>query len=194
MENTNAKTVFLFGRPGSGKGTQAKLLAEKAGWSVFSTGDKFKEMRDASGAIADRVREAYDAGKLIPDWFASYLFEETVLNLGPGSGVVCEGFPRSLPQAQLAHDVLSWLSRSYVVMHLAVPEEDALARMLERAKVEHRPDSDDEAKIRARFDTYRTQTEPVLAFFKEKGMLVEVDGTPDVPTIHKDILSRLQLA
>lgn len=191
MENTKVQTLFLFGRPGSGKGTQAKLLAEKLGWSVFSTGTKFKEIRDGNGALSERVREAYDAGKLGPDWFASYLFEETVLNLAPSAGVVCEGFPRTLPQAELAHDVLAWLNRPYRVLNLEVPEEEALRRQVERAKSEHRPDSDDESKVRARFLTYRTQTEPILAFFKEKNVLTDLDGTPDIESIHKDILARL---
>lgn len=187
----HAKTVFLFGRPGSGKGTQAKLLAEKFGWSIFSTGDRFKAMRDEETAIGARVRAAYDAGKLIPDWFPSYLFEEAMITLAPEAGVICEGFPRSVPQAELAQSVLSWLGRPYVVIHLDVPEEDALARMIERAKVEHRPDSDDEGKVRARFATYREQTEPVLEYFRTQGTLVEVDGTPSVEDIHADLVKRL---
>jgi adenylate kinase len=187
----NAKTVFLFGRPGSGKGTQAKLLAEKKGWSIFSTGERFKAMRDEATPIAARVRASYDAGKLVPDWFASYLFEDAMLNLAPEAGVICEGFPRSVPQAELADGVLSWLERPYIVIHLDVPEDDALSRMIERAKVEHRPDSDDEEKIRARFATYRAQTEPVLEYFRGQGKLIEVDGTPSVDAIHTDLLARL---
>lgn len=186
MESAN--TVFLFGRPGSGKGTQAKLLADAQGWSVFSTGDQFKAMRDGEGPLSERVRAAYDAGKLTPDWFASYLFEGALLNLEPTAGVVCEGFPRTLPQAELAHDVLTWLKRSYTVLHLAVSEDEALHRMIERAKEEHRPDSDDESKVRARFDTYRTQTEPVLEFFKTQGKLVEINGEQARESILEDIL------
>ncbi|HVW71838.1 MAG TPA: nucleoside monophosphate kinase [Candidatus Paceibacterota bacterium] len=186
----NAKTVFLFGRPGSGKGTQAKLLAEKFGWSIFSTGDRFKALRDEQGPLGDRIRALYDAGKLAPDWFASYLFEDTMLNLAPDAGVICEGYPRSLPQAQLCHSVLSWLERPYIVIHLAVPEEDTLNRMIERAKSEHRPDSDSEEKIRARFATYTEQTEPVLDYFRTQGTLVEVDGTPTIEAIHADLVQK----
>ncbi len=185
------KTVFLFGRPGSGKGTQAKLLAEKLGWSVFSTGDKFKVLRDEASSIGEKVRENYDAGKLIPDWFPSYLFEGAMLDLGKEDGIVCEGFPRNVSQAELTDEVLGWLSRPYVVLHLSVNEEEALNRMLERAKEEHRPDSDDEAKIRARFDTYRTQTEPVLDYFRKNGKLVEVNGEQSREAILEDILKAI---
>jgi adenylate kinase len=188
---SDTKTIFLFGRPGSGKGTQAKLLAEKFGWSIFSTGEKFKAMREEDTPIARRVKEAYDIGKLTPDWFAAYLFEDAMFALTPTDGVICEGFPRSIPQAELAHDLLTWLERPYEVIHLAVPEADVMTRMIERAKSEHRPDSDSEEKIRARFATYNTQTEPVLQFFREKGTLVEVDGTPTIEAIHADLVARL---
>jgi len=191
MESTTAKTIFLFGRPGSGKGTQAKLLADKLGWSVFSTGDKFKALRDEASAIGGRVRETYDAGGLIPDWFPSYLFEETMLGLSHGDGVVCEGFPRTVGQAELTNQVLTWLSRPYAVLHLDVKEEEALNRMLERAKSEDRPDSNDEAKIRARFDTYRAQTEPVLDFFRTNGKLIEINGEQSREAILEDILKAI---
>lgn len=188
---SDVKTIFLFGRPGSGKGTQAKLLADKFGWSIFSTGEKFKVMREEDTAIGQRVKEAYDSGKLTPDWLASYMFEDALFALSPESGVICEGFPRSVPQAELAHELLTWLERPYQVIHLAVPESDVMQRMIERAKSEHRPDSDSEGKVRARFATYTAQTEPVLAFFREKGTLVEVDGTPTIEAIHEDLVKRL---
>ncbi|MBU6323583.1 MAG: nucleoside monophosphate kinase [Patescibacteria group bacterium] len=187
MEGATIKTVFLFGRPGSGKGTQAKLLAEGLGWGVFSTGDKFKELRDGGGRMGERVRAAYDAGKLVPDWFPSYLYEDALLALAPEDGVVCEGFPRTVGQAELAHDVLAWLERPYRVLHLAVSEEESLRRMLERAKTEDRPDSNDEAKIRARFETYAKQTEPVLDFFRTKGVLTDVNGEQTREAILADI-------
>ncbi len=185
------KTIFLFGRPGSGKGTQAKLLAEKRGWKNFSTGEVFRKIREEVSPIGERVRETYDAGGLIPDWFPSYLFEEAMLGMGQSEGVVCEGFPRTVAQAELADSVLSWMNRPYAVLHLSVGEEEALNRMLERAKEEHRPDSDDEAKVRARFDTYRTQTEPVLDFFRKHGKLIEVNGEQSREAIHEDILKVL---
>lgn len=192
MDDATLKTVFLFGRPGSGKGTQAKLLAEKLGWEVFSTGDKFKAIRDTAGPFGERVKAVYDAGKLIPDWFASYLYEDALLNIDPAKGLVCEGFPRTRPQAELAHDVLSWLERPYKVLELTVSEDEALRRQVERGTLEHRPDSDSVEKIHARFETYRTLTEPTLEFFKEKGMLVEINGEQTREAILEDIIAVLK--
>ncbi len=169
-------TVLLFGRPGSGKGTQAKVLSEKLGWTHFSTGNRFKELRDGDGALSERVRAIYDAGQLMPDWFATYLLQDTFFNLGPEQGIVCEGYPRSTTQAQIFDDIATWLDRPYVVLDLAVSEDETIRRQMERAQVEHRPDSATREQIEARLATYREHTEPVLDFFREKGALVSIDG------------------
>jgi adenylate kinase len=81
MERATPDAIIFMGLPGSGKGTQAKLLGETLGFDHFSTGDKFKELRNQDSALGQLVKEAYDNGKLLPDWFATYLFEDKVLNV-----------------------------------------------------------------------------------------------------------------
>lgn len=187
-------TILFIGRPGSGKGTQAKVLCDKTGWTHFSTGDRFKTLRDEQGALGDRVREAYDAGKLLPDWFATYMFEDVVLNLKPEDGLVCDGYPRSRGQAEIFDDILTWLGRPYTVVDLGVSEEEAMRRQLERAKVEDRPDSGTEEKIKARFLTYQTATEPILEFFREKGLVIEIDGEQTPEEVEQAIAKALNVA
>lgn len=185
-------TVLLVGRPGSGKGTQAKLLCQKLGWTHFSTGDKFKALREDTGGLGDRVRETYDAGKLFPDWFATYLFEHQILELGNDQGIVCDGYPRSLAQAQIFDETLSWLERPYLVLDLMVNEEEAIRRQVERAKVEHRPDSSTEEKIRVRMDAYENATRPILDFFRAKGLLKEIDGEQTPEAVEQAIEAALR--
>jgi adenylate kinase len=177
----DASTVLLIGLPGSGKGTQAKVLAERRGYTHFSTGELFKELRARDSAVGRLVKDAYDSGKLLPDWFADYLFEEAILNLAPEAGIVLDGYPRSVPQAEIFHKTAEWLGREYKAINLAVSEEAALERQLSRATVEDRPDSATEEKIRIRFNEYRANTEPLLAYFREKGKLADIDGelTPE---------------
>lgn len=170
-------TVILTGRPGSGKGTQGKQLAEKRGWVHFSTGEKFKAFRDGTDALSLRVREAFDVGQLLPDWFATYLFEDVILKLKAEEGIVLDGYPRSRTQAEIFHEISSWLGRPYAVVDLSVPPEEVMARMLLRAETEHRPDSGTEEQIRARLAVYDEHTAPVLEYFREKGTLKEIDGT-----------------
>jgi len=187
-------TVLIVGRPGSGKGTQAKLLCGRQGWKHFSTGELFKKLRDEDTQLGHKVREAYDAGKLLPDWFATYLFEHEILELAPEDGIVCDGFPRSLAQAQIFDEILSWLSRPYAVLDLMVSEEEALRRQLERAKVEHRPDSESEEKIRVRFREYENATRPILDFFNNKGLVTEIDGEQSPEDVERAVAAALGIA
>lgn len=177
MEQPPIRTVLLTGRPGSGKGTQGKLLAEKFGWTHFSTGELFKQLREGEGELAERVRESFDSGRLLPDWFASYLFEHEVLALSPDKGIVCDGYPRSRAQAEVFDSVMSWLGRSYVAIDLAVSDEEVTKRMLSRAETEHRPDSATVEQIEARLAVYDEHTAPVLSYLEEKGMLRTLDGS-----------------
>lgn len=181
MDNTEIKTVIITGRPGSGKGTQGKLLAEARGWMHFSTGEQFRMLREEESVLGHQVRAIYDTGKLLPDWFATHLFEKAILNLGQHGGIVCEGYPRSLTQSRTFDEIAAWLNRSYVVIDLEVSDEEVTRRMLNRSTLEHRPDSTTEEQIATRLVTYHEHTAPVLAYFKEKGMLQVVDGmgTPE---------------
>lgn len=170
-------TIILTGKPGSGKGTQAKRLAEERGWVYFSTGERFKVLREAEGPLGEQVRAVYDSGALMPDWFATYLFQEAMLALTPDQGIVIDGYPRSRVQAETFIEITSWLNRPYRVIDLNVPNEEVTARMLKRATEEHRPDSATEEQIRARLATYEEYTAPVLDFFREHDAFTSLDGT-----------------
>ena len=114
-----------------------------------------------------------------------------MLKLGHEHGIVCEGYPRSLAQAEVFDDIMTWLARPYSVIHLLVSEEETMRRMLERAKTENRPDSNSKEAIQARFATYEATTAPVLDFFREKGKLVEIDGAQSVEDVEKSVRAAL---
>lgn len=174
MERAN--TILLIGRPGSGKGTQAKLLSERLGWVRLSSGDRIKAIRDGNEPFSERVRAMYDKGTLLPDWFADYLLENGLLELDPHVGVVCEGFGRTERQARHVDEIMAWLGRELVVVNLEVSPDESLKRMLTRAQVEDRPDSDDAQKIRERLAQYEEETAPALAYFRNEGKVRDVDG------------------
>lgn len=186
------KTIVLMGLPGSGKGTQGKLLAERLSGVRFSTGDRFRALREGDGALSKRVAAAYESGLLFPDWFATHLFEDAVLKLSPDTSIVFDGFPRTRAQAESLDETMDWLGRSYTVVNLVVPEEEALRRQIERAKTDDRPDSSTEEKVRIRFDEYH-KTAGALDFFRENGTLIEIDGTPTVEEIAKVIAEKLNI-
>jgi adenylate kinase len=185
------KTVLLLGRPGSGKGTQTALLAERLGWKTLSSGNIFRELRNSDGALGEKIRETYDAGLIFPDWFPGFLLVDSFLKLDSKEGTICEGFSRSVDQAKLFDEVLTWLGRNYIVFNLGVSEEVAMQRQLERNKVDARTDSDTPEKIKVRFDEYTAKTEPVIAFFQANGTLIEIDGEQTPEQIAAELYEKL---
>lgn len=183
------RTIFFVGKPGSGKETQARLLAERTGYSILSTGEKFRELRQRYDDLGTLIRREYEAGHYLPDWFADYLFEEAVLNLSSESGVIFEGSGRTEEQVALIDTVLSWLGREYLFINLDISDEEAVRRMLGRG----RSDSDTEEKIRIRIEQYQMLSAPALAFIEKKDKLLNIPGERTIEEIHRDISARLGL-
>jgi adenylate kinase len=175
QQNQSIDTVLIIGRPGSGKGTQAKMLSKRLGWTRLSTGDRIKQIRDGHEPFSPRVKELYDKGAFLPDWFADYLLENGLLGLEPYVGVVLEGCGRTESQAEHFCEIISWLGRNLLVINLEVSDDEVVRRMTERAKVEHRPDSDPEA-LRQRLAIFDTQTAPALEYFRKCGFVTDIDG------------------
>lgn len=187
------KTVLLIGRPGSGKGTQAKILSKDLGWIRLSSGDLIKEIRDGNEPFSARVREMYDKGTLLPDWFADYLLEAGLLELDTHVGIICEGFGRTRSQAEHLSEIIAWLGRRLVVVNLEVSEEEVIRRMLERAKTEDRPDSNAVEKIQERLSKFTNETGPALEYFREKGLVIDINGALSPEDVAKEISAKLEL-
>jgi len=181
--NTTVRTILFVGKPGSGKETQADLLAHKTGFQVFSTGQRFREIREENTNLGSRVRESVDKGLLLPAWLASYLFQEVILKTAPEDGLIFEGTGRALSEAELFHDVASWLARPYAVLNLVISDNEAVKRQVGRG----RSDSNTEEKVRVRLGEYEKHTAPVIDFFEKKKVLINVDGERSVEEIHNDI-------
>lgn len=190
VHNTNI--VLLIGRPGSGKGTQAKLLAEKLGWIRLSSGDLIKDIRDGNEPFSPRVREMYDKGRLLPNWFADYLLESGLLQLDSHVGVICEGFGRTESQARHLCDIIDWLGRELKVINLEVSEDEVRSRMMLRGLTEDRPDSNAEDKITARLNLFTAETAPALEYFRGCGRVVDIDGAQSPEKVAEDIEAALK--
>jgi adenylate kinase len=191
MERTT-NTTLLIGRPGSGKGTQAKLLSEKMGWLHLSSGDRFKEIRDGNEPFSERVREIYDRGDLMPNWFAEYLLESGLLELDKNVGVVMEGFGRTKSQAEHLREITEWLGRDLVVINLEVSEEEAARRMESRSLVQDRPDSNGKEKIAIRLANFAKETGPALEYFRSLGIVKDIDGELTPEGVAEEIQKALQ--
>lgn len=192
--NREIRTILFIGRPGSGKETQARRLADETGFHLFSTGERFRELREHRDALGERVKQVYDTGKLMPTWFADYLFEDALLRLPHGTGVIFEGTGRWREEAELFDEVASWLGRPYRAINLDVSEEEAMRRQLSRAQVSDRPDSNSTEKIRVRFQEFREHTQGAIDLFREKGALIDINGEQTPDAIAEDIRKALGYA
>lgn len=185
------KTIVFMGKPGSGKGTQAKLISQKFDFDIYSTGAAFREIAAEDSDVGKRIRDELDAGYLMPYWFASYLFQKAILERPFDSGIVFEGVGRKRPEAELFHEVMDWLGRPYKVFYLDVDENEIIKRLEKRADEEGRKDDAPEA-IKKRFEEFNTYTAPAVDFFREQGKVVEINGLRAPEEVHELVLKELE--
>ena len=119
---------------------QAKLLSEKTGWAVFSSGRLFREIAQEDTPVGRKVKQENDVGFLQPYWFATSLFFKTLFSLPGDRGVIFDGFCRKVPEAELIIDSLRWLGRPFSVLHLVVSDEEIRHRLMLRRELENRAD------------------------------------------------------
>lgn len=182
--------VFIVtGKVGSGKGTQADLLAELTGHKIYSTGGKFRELRLQDTPLGRRVAHDYDAGRWVEPWFVAYVITDALFSLKDGEGIIFEGSVRTMPEVEQFLKVVDWLELDYRVINLGIDDDTAIKRVCDRA----RGDSiDDEEKTRKRLVEFEERTGPVLAVFREQGKVIDVHGEQTPEEVHAEILQALE--
>ena len=176
--------IILIGIQGSGKSTQGNLLSEKLKIPYLSSGHIFREMAKEKSKWGRYVKETLSAGHLIPDDKTIPIIEEYLKKPQYQRGYILDGFPRTVVQAQSFRDTIDY------VIYLLVSDEEALHRLSLRNNKEHRED-DTQSSIKKRIALFHRFTEPVLEYYRQKGILVEVDGQRAIVIIHEDIVSRI---
>lgn len=180
------RIVFL-GPPGSGKGTQAKLLAERLGVPTISTGEILREAVRRKTALGQKAQEVMERGDLVSDDLILALIEERIGHRDALGGFILDGFPRTIAQARAFDTTLSGAGESLsAALNFSVPEEQLTRRMLSRGQSEGRADDRPET-IRERLRVYREKTEPLVGFYRERGILADVDGVGAVSEVAQRI-------
>jgi adenylate kinase len=210
---------ILLGAPGAGKGTQAQRLIEKYQLPQVSTGDMLREAKRAGTPLGKKAAEFMDRGALVPDEVVIGLIEERLLQPDTAAGFILDGFPRTVPQAEALERALAAHGRGLTrVVLVDVPAEALVVRLAGRRSCPKcgrpyhltfsppRVDSvcdvdgtallqradDDEATVRARLATYLKQTEPLVAWYRAKGLLREVDGQGELEAVSARIEEALR--
>ena len=169
------RIVFL-GPPGSGKGTQAKLLGKRLGVPAVSTGDMLRDAVRRETALGLRARAIMEAGELVPDEVVIGLIRERIATPDCARGFILDGFPRTVAQAQALDRLLEDSGSPLdAVVNLSVPEATLLERLIGRASQEGRSDDRPET-IRERLRVYGEKNDPLVAFYERAGLLTRVDG------------------
>ena len=183
------RIVFL-GPPGSGKGTQAKLLAERLGVPAISTGDILRDAVREKTALGLQAQSVMEKGELVSDDLIVALVRERIGQRDARGGFILDGFPRTLAQAEALESTLSGNGDALsAVVNFSVPEAELTERMLGRARAEGRADDRPET-IRERLRVYREKTEPLVGFYGQRDLIANVDGVGTV----KEIAARIDEA
>ena len=178
--------IIIFGPPGAGKGTQAKHISENYKLSHLSSGELSRQMLDDK-ALGGKIKACLDAGKLVPNNIIIDIVEKYIEKNKNAPGFIFDGYPRTISQAKsLTKLAKKHNTKIHLVINLQLDPKEALKRILERGKTSGR--SDDNIKTTEnRLAIYKERTEPILEYYKEKGILEEVDGRKSIERIAKEI-------
>ena len=170
------KNLVIFGAPGSGKGTQSDLLVAKYGFRHISTGDVLRAEIKQGTELGRTAQQFIDKGQLIPDELMIEILASGYDSLCPCEGVIFDGFPRTIPQAEALKKMLAQRGTEVsAVLQLEVPEEMLTERLLNRGKTSGRADDNAET-IRKRLEVYHSQTAPLAAWYTAEGKLHAIKG------------------
>ncbi len=182
----------MMGRPGSGKGTQARALAKKIGAEIYSSGNRLREIAKGQGFVSQKVKTEVEKGNLLPPWFSSHLFVDALLGLTPEDKIVFEGACRRLEEARAFDETVHWLQRPYRAVFLNISDAEVEKRLSLRKGVEGRAD-DASDTVEHRIKEFKEKTAPAVEFFRSQGTLVEISGEQPIEAVHAAILKALGL-
>jgi adenylate kinase len=179
--------IALFGPPGAGKGTQSEFLIKKYNLFYISTGDLLRKEMAGKTRLGLEAQSIIAAGGLVSDEIIVQIIEKTITDNSSSNGFLFDGFPRTYIQAYILEGLMLKLHTSLnCLISLSVPEEESVRRLLKRGATSGRSD-DNEAVIRNRLREYNQKTLPVLQFYRDKGITVEVDGTAGIDKVHRQL-------
>ena len=210
--------IIMLGAPGAGKGTQAKMIAEKYGIAHVSTGDIFRMNIKEGTALGKEAKTYMDQGLLVPDELTVRILLDRVAREDCANGYVLDGFPRTIPQAQVLDQALAEMDDAIdYAINVDVPDENIIGRMTGRRAcvtcgatyhIVHIPpkqegicdacgkelvlrDDDREETVSKRLSVYHEQTQPLIGFYTAKGILRTIDGTEKMQDVFTNIVTIL---
>ncbi len=189
-QRNQMKNIVIFGAPGSGKGTQSDLMIEHYGLEHISTGDVLRSEIKKGTELGNTAKGFIDNGQLIPDELMIDILASVYDSFGRShKGVIFDGFPRTIPQAEALKKMLDERGDKVAAMiELDVPENELMKRLIKRGQESGRAD-DNEETIKKRLVVYHQQTQPLIEWYKKEGLHHHIDGLGTLERIFADIKS-----
>jgi adenylate kinase len=184
--------LILMGPPGAGKGTQAKVVADRLGIPAISTGDIFRANVADETPLGVEAKRYMDAGEYVPDEVTNAMVRDRIGEADATGGFLLDGYPRTVAQVKELDEMLVAQGRALdAVVVLTVDEDEVVGRLLKRAEVEGRAD-DTEEVVRHRQNVYNEQTAPLIEVYDERGVLHRVDGMGSVEEVSGRVFAALE--
>lgn len=221
MDEGGPKIYILLGRSGCGKGTQAKLLAEKFGYDIIGSGDLLRERVKLNDPVGNKIKNIMDRGELVPSSFMVHLWTDRLEDLkkknGQLKGIILDGFPRKVLEAEILDETLGLYDWNNIKAFLVdISREEAVNRLTKRRicktcektfpyigkyKDLERCDKcggelqtradDSVAGINERLDYFEEDVVPVIGYYEKKGILTRINGEQDIEKVFEEILSKI---
>ncbi|TPW74738.1 adenylate kinase [Schumannella soli] len=183
--------LLIVGPPGVGKGTQAERIVAAYGIPTISTGDIFRANIKNETELGLRVKAIVDAGDYVPDELTNELVTDRLSEADAGQGFLLDGYPRTTQQVSYLDELLSSHGHELdAVVRLVADRDEIVTRLRKRAVEQGRLDDSEEA-IAHRQDVYARETEPLIAAYRDRGLLVEVDGLGTVDEVTQRVFTAL---
>jgi adenylate kinase len=178
------KNFVLFGKPGSGKGTQAEHLSEEYKLYHISTGDLFRKNISQNTKLGLLAKSYMDKGDLVPDEVTIKMLENEIKENTKSRGFLFDGFPRTIAQAESLDEFLHSINMKIdATIALEVDEKELMSRIIDRGKTSNRSDDQDIEKIENRFNEYNKKTSTLIRYYKDQKKFFEVNGHGSVEEI-----------
>ncbi len=186
------KIIVVLGPPGSGKGTQSKLLKEKLGYGFFSMGEALRSYAMKDNELGRAIKQSIDQGLIVADHLAEQVVMETWKSYLDLPGLISEGYPRTLGQvAVLDRFLATYKITPPKVLSIQVDKQKLIDRILKRSQDEGRVDDAHMVSIEKRFEEYHNKTAKIIEYYKDQGLVIEINGDQPIEAVHQEILEKL---